>query len=421
MLAYFLFFFYLVSGTILSHVIIRRKIFPFTIYHTSSIILFKVSLGCLYGWIFLHFYGGDDTWNFFNESKDATTLLLHHPSAFFRELYPLYSLQSTGYHFFDAIAFYISHFERWFMVRGLGLLNLLSAKNYYIDVLLFDFITLPGQLLLFKVMASVFPQRSGMNFLLIFFIPSVVFWCSGIRSEAIILLSVVLTIYNGYSYTKKPAPGNITGMLAGFAGLLLFRYQFLAIFLPFFITYLISLKKQKQGPAWFNITLLVTGAIFMASLFFPPRYQMSRPIKERQQKFFSLHGNTRYPLDTLESGPVSFIKVFPQATRNSLFRPFPWEGKGLLQSFSSVDVIFMVAGLLFFLVGPARKRQVSHPIYWLFLYYAIIQMVLIGYGVPFPGAIVRYRSIPFLMLILFLYAGNPLLQQKLRYWIFKLH
>ena len=74
MLAYFLFFFYLFTGTILLHIIIRRKIFPFTIYHTASIVLFKVFMGCLYGWVFLHFYGGDDTWNFFNESKDETNL-----------------------------------------------------------------------------------------------------------------------------------------------------------------------------------------------------------------------------------------------------------------------------------------------------------------------------------------------------------
>ncbi len=72
MLTYFLFFFYLVSGTILLHIIIRQKIFPFTIYHTTAIVFFKVFMGCLYGWVFLHYYNGDDTWNYFNESKEET-------------------------------------------------------------------------------------------------------------------------------------------------------------------------------------------------------------------------------------------------------------------------------------------------------------------------------------------------------------
>src|SRR5450755_3694394 len=147
MLVYFLFFLYLFSGTILLHIIIRQKIFPFTIYHTASLVLFKIFMGCLYGYLFLHYYGGDDTWNYFNESKEATHLLMLHPLQFFHEFWPGFSLQATDYHGWDALFFYINHFERWFMIKSLAILNLLSGKNYYIDVLWFEFLTIPGPLL----------------------------------------------------------------------------------------------------------------------------------------------------------------------------------------------------------------------------------------------------------------------------------
>src|SRR5450755_2973137 len=98
MLTYFLFFFYLFCGTILLHLIIRRKIFPFTIYHTTAIVFFKIMMGCLYGWVFLRNYGGDDTWNYFLESKDQTGLLLRHPVRFFQEFSPSFSLQNTDHH-----------------------------------------------------------------------------------------------------------------------------------------------------------------------------------------------------------------------------------------------------------------------------------------------------------------------------------
>ena len=96
MLTYFLFFFYLFSGTILLHIIIRRKIFPFKIYHTTAIVFFKVFMGCLYGWVFFHYYNGDDTWNYFNESKEETSLLIQHPLRFFHPFSPLYALQVNG-------------------------------------------------------------------------------------------------------------------------------------------------------------------------------------------------------------------------------------------------------------------------------------------------------------------------------------
>jgi hypothetical protein len=421
MLAYFLFFFYLFTGTILLHLIIRRKIFPFTIYHTASIVFFKVFMGCLYGWVFLHFYGGDDTWGFFMDSKEETNLLLSHPRQFFYDFWPGRSLEATGNHGWEAFLYYIRHFEPWFMVKSLAVLNLLSGKNYYIDVLWFNFLTIAGPLLLFKLLARLFPQKIGMNFLLIFFIPSIMFWCSGIRAEALIFLFIVLILYNSQEYAQNHRKRYIAGILAGFSGLLLIRYQFLAVFIPFYIAYLASISGKVSGPLYFTRTFLIALLIFGVSLFLPPSFQLSRPIQRTQESFFALKGNTRYKLDSLSPGPVSFLKLLPQATANSVLRPYPWEGKSLLQSLSSIEVLFLIAGILFFMVSPRRRAQVSHPLYWFFLYYGICQIILIGYAVPFPGAIVRYRSILLLFLFLFLYAGNPLLQQKLRYRIFKLH
>jgi hypothetical protein len=421
MLTYFLFFFYLVSGTILLHIIIRRKIFPFTIYHTTAIVFFKIFMGCLYGWVFFHYYNGDDTWNYFIESKDETSLLMQHPLRFFHPFSPTYALQLKGYHGWDAFIFYVNDFERLFLIKGLAILNLLSGENYYTDVLLFEFLIIGGPLLLFKLLAREFPRRLGMYFLLVFFIPSVIFWCSGIRAEGLLLFFMVLMIYNGQAYTRKAGFWPALGCLAGFLGMLLIRYQFLLIFLPACLAYCVSVKKQENSPRYFNRIYLIGLLIFGISLFLPPARQLSLPLRQAQKSFFLLKGNTQYKLDSLQPGPISFISILPQAAANTFLRPYPWEGKNLLQSLSSVDVIFLITGLFFFIVSPNRKQQISHPLYWLFLFYGLSQLITIGFAVPFPGAIVRYRSISFLFLVLFLYAGNPLLQQKLKYWIFKLH
>jgi hypothetical protein len=228
-------------------------------------------------------------------------------------------------------------------------------------------------------------------------------------------------IYNGQAYARKAGIWPALGCLAGFLGLLLIRYQFLLVFLPAFLAYWVSLKNRDTSPKYFNRIYLVLFLIFGLSLFLPPARQLSRPVRVAQESFFVLKANTQYKLDSLKPGPISFISILPQATANTIFRPYPWEGKSLLQSLSSVDVIFLITSLFFFIVSPKRKQQVSYPLYWLFLFYGITQLITIGYVVPFPGAIVRYRSIAFLFLVLFMYAGNPLLQQKLRYWIFKLH
>ncbi len=421
MLTYFLFFFYLFTGTLLLHLIIRRNNFPFSIYHTTTIVFFKIFMGCVYGWVFLHYYGGDDTWNYFLESKDETNLLLQHPGRFFEPFSPYYSLKIKDDNGWEAFRMYVNDFERWFIIKGLAILNLLSGKNYYIDVVFFEFGIFAGPLLLFKVLAREFPARMGMYFLLIFFFPSITFWTSGIRAEGLLLLFLALMIYNGQAYARKPIAWRIFGILTGFLGMLLIRYQFLLVFLPFYAAYLMSLRQKENTPRYFRRVFMAISLIFFLSLFLSPNWQLSRPLQHAQTSFFLLKANTRYQLDSLKPGPLAFVKVLPQAISNSALRPFPWEGKSLLQSVSSVEVLFLIAGLFFFIASPKRKYQISHPLYWLFLFYGVSQLIIIGMVVPFPGAIVRYRSISLLFLILFLYAGNPLLQQKLRYWIFKLH
>ena len=394
-MAYFLFFFYLFSGTILLHLIIRRTIYPFTIYHTLSVVFFRVFMGCLYGWVFLHFYGGDDTWNFFNESKDQTHLLLQHPLQFFREFLPSFSLKATDYQGWEAVQFYIIHFETWFLIKGLAVLNLFSGKNYYVDVVLFEFLTITGPLLLFKLMARQFPKRTGMHFLLIFFIPSIIFWCSGIRAEALLLLGMVLMIYNGLAYTRQQAGISNFGYTGGFGAAAPYPLP-VPHHLPSGLRclYVQCLEKRFRSGLFFPGIYLCCILVFISSLYLPPAWQLSRPLQQAQQKFYVLKGNTRYALDSLQPGPVSFLKILPQAVANSSLRPWPWEGKSLLQSVSAVEVLLLIAGLLYSLTGPERKKQVSHPLYWLFLFYGISQLIGIGYTVPFPGAIVRYRVDP---------------------------
>jgi len=417
MLTYFLFLFYLISGTLLLHWILQKNRFPFRIYHTSAAVLFKVLMGILYGYIFLHYYGGDDTWEYFSKSKLQTDILLTHPGSFIKEFLPGYSLQATHSRW-EALCYYVYHFEPWFMMKFLAILNLFSGKNYYVDLLLFDLLTIAGPLLLFKMLSNQCPEKSGMYYLLIFFIPSITFWCSGIRAESLILLCIAVAIYNGKAYAQKPKMKNAAGIGLAFLGFLFFRIQYLILFLPAFIGFMYSVGRKRTGPVAFGRIYLALLLIFSISLFLPPALQLSRPLIHAQQGFLVLKGNTRYDLDSLHPGPVSFIKVLPQAAANSIFRPYPWEGKGLLQSLSSIESIFLIAGFFFFILSGRIKNKTGSALLWLFLFYAIPQLIAIGYTVPFPGAIVRYRSIPFLFLFLFLFSANNIVQQKLTNGLF---
>ncbi|HTQ28494.1 MAG TPA: hypothetical protein VMI35_10210, partial [Puia sp.] len=59
------------------------------------------------------------------------------------------------------------------------------------------------------------------------------------------------------------------------------------------------------------------------------------------------------------------------------------------------------------LLSPFQNRKwvVGHPLMLCFLFYGISQILLIGFIVPFPGAIVRYKAIPELFIVTALTLG----------------
>jgi hypothetical protein len=124
-------------------------------------------------------------------------------------------------------------------------------------------------------------------------------------------------------------------------------------------------------------------------------------VAERQHDFLTLHGNTRFNLTPLKNTPGSFLVVAPEALVNTLLRPWPWEAKGALQWMVTVENIIVWALIVLCLARyrTAVIQVFHHPLAWVLLCVALSNYLFIGYIVPFPGAIVRYRVLPELLLL----------------------
>ena len=194
MLSPLLFIIYLVTGTWLIHRYAIKHIYPFSIYQTACIVCFKVLLGCLYGYLFLHYYHGDDTWDIFYQSLGSYERLTHYPGEFLHEFNPRHAWMMANHQTPDAIFYYYNHVENWVMVKSFALLNLISGRNYYVDALLFDLLLIPGPMLIFKSVRTIYAGKTWLLIAVVFFIPTLTFWLSGIRAEGLLLLFTALLI-----------------------------------------------------------------------------------------------------------------------------------------------------------------------------------------------------------------------------------
>src|SRR5580704_4085850 len=178
----FLFAFYFVILLLLITRIIR-KIQPAIGFRTTAAMFsFKVLTGCAYGYVFLVYYGGDDTWVFFRDSLPEYQKLIHHPIQFLSDFSPIDEFQNNP-SFFQFLKEYLYDLEYWMMRKLLAVFDIFSGGNYYIDVLFFEFLVFWGPFLLFKTLFSYFPSKKNILLIAIFFFPAVTFWLSGIRAE----------------------------------------------------------------------------------------------------------------------------------------------------------------------------------------------------------------------------------------------
>ena len=371
---------------------------------------FKVAMGCLYGYVFQKYYGGDDTWKYYHDSLLEYNKFLFQSGQFFKEIIPLDSFRKYP-SFADNFRDFLENLEYSAVVKPLGVFNLFSFQNYYVDVVFFNIFSFVGSYLLFKLFAETWKEKRLLVYVACFFVPSVAFWLSGIRSDGLLLLSLAVSIYFFNAWVRSARIKYLVLLILGLLGTLIFRMQFLLVLLPFLFAWWMSVRFSiKPWKAYCGV-FAIGIIIFFGSSYISPNLNLPSFIVSKQREFLALKGNTQFELNPLEPKISSFVTTLPQAFTNTFLRPYPWEARGFLQIASSIEIIFFWIVLL--LAVKNILSTTRDPLVWFVLFFGLCTYLLIGFTVPFPGAIVRYKIIPELLFFLILLPNLPVKLKKI--------
>jgi hypothetical protein len=377
-----------------------RNNVPLTPTTLALAFLFKVGLGCLYGYVYLHFYNGDDTWMFHNDSLAETQKLLHNTGKYFAELGPADPFANVRGNFWNKLSVYVNNLETYSLIKTLSIANLFSRGNYYINVVFFNYILFWGQYWLFSLFVKEFPDKRTPLLLLFFFFPPLVFWLSGIRADGLVLFFMALLLIHFRRWLYENKKWSVLYSMLAAIGVLLFRGQILLLLIPALMAWYISIRFNRKAAPAFLWVFAIGGLLFFATAWLSPAKNLPRIVVERQQSFMREQG-TRFPLDTLQPSLTSFTKVLPQAVSHTFLRPYVWEAKGLLQVMTAAAIIVFWLLVLIAIIKKEMhwKQAVQKPLLLFSLSLGITLYIFIGYTIPFPGAIVRYKAIPELLLL----------------------
>lgn len=391
--------FYSIVFIFLINRIIRKKT-QLTVTELSLAFVFKVALGCLYGYIYGHFYNGDDTWLLHKYSLEELQLLYNHPVQFITNLNPAETFAWQGGTFWENTAAWIHTLENGLTAKILTIGNLFGGSNYYINVVFFNFVLFWGHYWLFKLYVQEFPQKRKQLLLLIFFFPPLVFWLSGIRGDGLVLFFIALLLVHFRSWLYTNNKWSILHFVFGVFGIIIFRSQVLLLLIPALAAWYISVKFNRKPLPTFLLVFATSGLLFFATAWVSPQKNLPQVIAQRQQAFMALQG-TRFPLDTLQPTLGGFTRVLPQALSHTFVRPYLWEAQGALQLMTAAAIIIFWGLIITCIIKKEIhwKEMLCKPLILFSLGFGITLYIFIGYTIPFPGAIVRYKAIPELLLL----------------------
>jgi hypothetical protein len=385
---YFLFFFYIILFIFLIRYLGTKNIIRIDTGVASLAFLLKVSMACLYGFIFQKYYGGDDTWMYHYQSLEETIFLKNDPLHFLHSL-----IDPTAYTRYMMTTWW-QELEYASLIKLLAVLNVFSGGAYYVNAVLFSMLTFWGAYFYIRLLATIFPGREKLMVLVFFFFVPLIFWTSGIRKDGLILLSTGLFFYSFHLFLEKKNWKMLVVALVAISGVALNR-NFVALSLvPAALAWMISIYGRIKPLRSFIFVYTVSLVIFFVSAVAGP---VNIPAKfvQRQADFMALRGGSFVELDQLEDHPLSFIKLLPQALNHVFLRPYPGESEGALYIFSAVETWFVLLVFLLFLLFPLPllKRNLSRAVVLALVFFSLSNYLFIGYTIPFLGAIVRYRII----------------------------
>ena len=324
-----------------------------------------------------------------------------------------------------SLAGYYNGESSYLLIKLVALFSFFSFGKYLLISLFFSFLCFSGVWKLFRFFYHLYPHLHKQLSISILFLPSFIFWSSGILKETVSIAALGWVTYNLYFlfHDKKHKAGHVIRCII--AGYLLFTvkpYIFLS-YLPFLILFLVSLKLRSYKSGLKRI--LVGGFLFVIALgaivSIVTRDDLNiggfaidnifEQVKNQKQNFEGMSdvADSYFSSGSTFDGTFSsFLRSVPGAIAATFYRPFIWESKKLATLISSLEslAIMLFTIWVFIKTGPRTvlKAIVKNPVILFCILFSLVFAIFVGMTTLNFGTLVRYKipCLPFYLIALIL-------------------
>ena len=367
--------FFVIVGLILSGTLLKNED-KVHVGNLQILFIYHVLIGFAY-----YFYtknGGGDAWGYWTSGKSLT------PSQFW---YYLVNEKST--YFVNALNYITAN------LLGMGYLanSMLYCLIGYVGIVFFYIIAL--QVIPYNSKLSIFKQ-----FPLLFFLPNLHFWSSGVGKDSLILFCIGLFVY-GLLKIGKRLPLILFSMLMIY---LIRSHILLLLLLGFGLAYLINSKLNNFKRVIMSL-LLITVAIAVI-----PSVMEATKIKEASVKSINVFSKTKVKqLSGIETGSSVNISSYPFPLKvfTFLYRPLFFDINGVLGLIASIEnLLLLLISLQLLWQRPWRTFMASPFVIKGLIIFMILGTIVFSQSLGNLGIMIRMRNMLLPALILFIYWNN---------------
>lgn len=291
---------------------------------------------------------------------------------------------------------FFNHLGTLFLMKFMTLSNLLSGGYQYVNIIFFNLLSFIGLLGMYKTLLAFQPEKKWVFFILAFFVPTILFWCSGINKDGLMVFAIGFLIRVTYVYHIRRELRYIGAMAVGCLLVFVMRYFYFLCLLPPFVLWVFAAKKKNALPL-FLITYSIILIIFFNLKSILPQADPMQMVAKRRIEFIKLNGASDIPMPVLENSLIGYMKNVPVAFKHLFMEP-SLLSKSIKFKAAAILNYLELALLLFFAVHM-KARYWQHPFFLFLLFFAVSSYLFIGFTIPNYGAIIRYKSGFCLMLL----------------------
>lgn len=386
----------------------------------------KIISAILFGVIYDFFYGGGDTSAYWLYGTYIGDALKDSPIKWIKLL--LYVKNDPSiYMYTTKIRWYLIDPSSYFACRIVGFLAPFCFNIYSIIAMFYAMINFSGLWVLFKTLKKSYSELTLELAFAIFFIPSIVFWGSGIMKDGVSLSALGWLFYGVHELfiRRKFTVKNIFIIIIASWVVLIVKVYIFMCFVPSVCIWIFLHYQKNIKSAFLQVFLKPVLIGFFAII----AIMAIRLISQNYKQYSLEHieetakvtreyiayvsergGGSTYDLGEISSSPWDLLQKAPFAINVSLFRPYLWESKNVFMLLAAVESLFMLYLTLYVLFkgGISQRLMIKEIRADSFLVFCFVFSLVFAFAIGIStnnfGTLMRYKIpiIPFYMIALFI-------------------